>query len=105
MVGDLRSVRNFSWAMQPPLGVQPSFYVACFRSIALYMCFLPEMHAASHGFPWKKRPQMRGRIGEVGPPASGRSCFTVPYSHLVVLNGNPALRGQRRVPQEGRHEG
>lgn len=36
----------------------------------------------------------RGRIGEVGPPASGCSFFTVPYSHLAVLNGNPALRGR-----------
>lgn len=34
-----------------------------------------------------------GRMCEVGPLASGLSFFTFPYSHLAVLNGNPALRG------------
>lgn len=40
-----------------------------------------------------KRGGDAGRMCEVGPPASGLSFFTFPYSHLAVLNGNPALRG------------
>lgn len=41
----------------------------------------------------RKRGCDAGRMCEVGPPASGLSFFTCPYSHLAVLNGNPALRG------------
>lgn len=41
----------------------------------------------------RKRGCNAGRMCEVGPPASGLSFFTCPYSHLAVLNGNPALRG------------
>lgn len=41
----------------------------------------------------RKRGGDAGRMCEVGPPASGSSFFTCPYSHLAVLNGNPALRG------------
>ena len=42
---------------------------------------------------YRKRGCDAGRMCEVGPPASGLSFFTCPYSHLAVLNGNPALRG------------
>lgn len=41
----------------------------------------------------RKRGCDAGRMCEVGPPASGSPFFTFPYSHLAVLNGNPALRG------------
>jgi len=41
----------------------------------------------------RKRGGDAGRMCEVGPPASGSPFFTFPYSHLAVLNGNPALRG------------
>lgn len=43
--------------------------------------------------PFKKHGGGAGRMCEVGLPASGLSFFTCPYSHLAVLNGNPALRG------------
>ncbi len=46
----------------------------------------------------RKRGCDAGRMCEVGPPASGLSFFTCPYSHLAVLNGNPALRGCRPLP-------
>lgn len=36
----------------------------------------------------RKRGCNAGRMCEVGPPASGLSFFTFPYSHLAVLNGN-----------------
>ncbi len=74
-------------------GVQPSFNASNCRAITVYLLFLPKMHAAVHTFPRQKRRAMQGRMCEVGPPASGLSFFTCPYSHLAVLNGNPALRG------------
>lgn len=74
-------------------GVQPSFNASNCRAITVYRLFLPKKHAAVHTFPRQKRWVMQGRMCEVGPPASGLSYFTCPYSHLAVLNGNPALRG------------
>ncbi|EAN08807.1 hypothetical protein EfaeDRAFT_0412 [Enterococcus faecium DO] len=74
---------------------------ACFGVIIAIFSVYPSFFARYTGFcqrvrvdfPWCIQRRQPGRIGEVGPPASGCSFFTVPYSHLAVLNGNPALRG------------
>lgn len=39
-----------------------------------------------------------GRIGELPVPASRHSHFTLPVFAPAVLNGSPALRGQRWQP-------
>jgi hypothetical protein len=42
-----------------------------------------------------------GKIGEVGPPASGLSYFTFSLFAPAVLNGNLALRGKTADVLEG----
>lgn len=74
-------------------GVQLSFNATNFRAVSVYLHFPPKMHAVMHIFTCHKQGGIQGRMCEVGPPASGLSFFTCPYSHLSVLNGNPALRG------------
>lgn len=51
-----------------------------------------EIAIDSNLYTHRKRCGDVGRMCEVGPLASGLSFFTFPYSHLAVLNGNPALR-------------
>lgn len=63
-----------------------------------------DLHDEMHNRTRQKLLFTQGRIGEVVPPASSRSFFTSPYSHLAALNGIPALWGQRHTPQGLRHE-
>ena len=51
------------------IGVQWAFNAFNPRAKAVYLAFFPEKHVVVRGFPWKKRPLIWGRIGEVGPPA------------------------------------
>jgi hypothetical protein len=91
-------------AVFSPLNVQSPFNAPNRRAISNGRYFWQLNRHALNAFLASNRCSMRGRIGEVGPPASGRSFFTLPYSHLSVLNANPALREQRLIPAGAHHE-
>lgn len=65
-------------------------FTFCFRSIekrTLQQRWLFDFYAVGL---LTNNGDLLGRTCEVGPPASGLSFFTDPYSHYV-LNGHPAL--------------
>jgi len=85
------------------LGVQSSFNALIDRSIFVQTRNRVALYDKNAQKSWEKVLCQAGRIGKVVPPASRRHFFTFPYSHLAVLNGNPALRGQRHAPRGLRH--
>lgn len=85
------------------LGVQPPHDAFNCRSIHVHLLNPHDLHDKLQMRTRQKLLLIKGRIGEVVPPASRRTLFTFPYSHLAALNGNPALRGQRPMPQGIRH--
>jgi hypothetical protein len=85
------------------LGVQALFNAVIDRSIFVQTRNRVALHDKNAQKSWERVLCQSGRIGKVGPPASSRSFFTFPYSHLAALNGNPALRGQRHAPRGLRH--
>lgn len=75
---------------------KPQFSPAFLRTSrmhAISVTFTEKSTEGGQDFPWRKQRRKAGRMGEVGPPASGCSFFTFPYSRLGALNRNPALRG------------
>lgn len=101
--------RHFSFLTRPVVerivypGVQPLFNAFVDCSISVHTQNREAFHDKNAQQTWRKLLCKAGRIGKVGPPASSRPFFTVPYSHLAALNGNPALRGQRHAPLGLRH--
>ena len=99
---------------------QHSVSCASYESIHCMQCFSHGKQCISIGKRWYSRKPLlsnalrrastlphnekhirtAGRMGEVGPPAARLSLFTDPYSHLVVLNGHPALQGQAAAAAE-----
>lgn len=90
-------------AVLPLLGVQFPFSAANSRAIAVHRLELHEMDGAMRGLLRPKLWWIRGRIGEVPAPASRFESFTLPLFAPAVLNGNPALRGRRLMPQWAAH--
>ncbi len=83
-------------------GVQPSCSPSNRRAVRVHMRNPLNLHDKTAQRPWQKQPFLQGRIGEVVPPASRRYFSTFPYSHLAVLNGNPAMPPQQFALQEVR---
>lgn len=105
MVVRHRSFRRCCRVVLLSIDVQVPFSAKDFRAIAVHRSELHGMHRPGHGLLGQKLRWMRGRIGEVPAPASRFESFTLPLFAPAALNGNPALRGPRPVPQRvERHE-
>lgn len=70
-----------------------------FRAVAFQTCGFRERFAVPDAdFAWSNQRRYAGRMCEVGPPASGLSFFTSPYSRRGRSTVHPALRGYRLPP-------
>lgn len=93
-----RSVKRRFSDLRRSLGVQFPFNTATIRSTNIYMLDQHKKRDAVVSHQWRKRTQLRGRIGGVVPPASRRFPSTLPLFAPAALNGIPTLRRCRFEP-------
>lgn len=75
-----RCILHSSTAINPPLGVQSPFHLENLRAIAVHRVQSYGRSTQIENWSGRLSGGSAGRMCEVGPPASARSFFTVPYS-------------------------